>query len=276
MSSSEINQLILKDYARKLICRELRTMKDLQYSLNIILKHIKNLTNIEAISIRLHKSGDYPYYSYDGFKEEFILQESSLCSKDVKGNFLFEPNGNEILLECMCGNIIRGRTNPDQDFFSECGSFWSNNTTRLLATTTDEDRQANTRNYCNSCGYESVALIPIRANGYILGLIQLNDHRIGMFTEDLIEFLEMIGELMGMKVFYSPMFTPPIQCQTTPKYFTICCHCRNLKDPTGVWKDFETYFLNWENSRFSHGICPNCYEKNYAELIKKGSDEVHQ
>ncbi len=176
----------------------------------------------------------------------------------------------------MCGNIIRGRTSPNLDFFSEGGSFWSNNTTILLATTTDEDRQGNTRNYCNSCGYESVALIPIRANGYILGLIQLNDHRIGMFTEDLIEFLEMMGELMGMKVFYSPMFTPPIQYQTSPKNIKICCHCKNLQDPLDEWQDFETYFLNWDNTRFSHGICPDCYEENYGELIKKGIDKVHQ
>ena len=69
-----------------------------------------------------------------------------------------------------------------------------------MPTTTEKDRQAGTRNYCNYCGYESVALIPIISDEYCLGLLQLNDHRKNMFSLELIEFLENIGKQIGYSV----------------------------------------------------------------------------
>ena len=64
--------------------------------------------------------------------------------------------------ECMCGNVICGRFDPSKPFFTARGSFWTNCTTELLASTTEADRQARTRNRCNGEGYESVALIALR------------------------------------------------------------------------------------------------------------------
>ncbi|MFH1743086.1 MAG: PAS domain S-box protein, partial [bacterium] len=78
-------------------------------------------------------------------------------------------------------------------FFTEKGSFWTNGTTELLASTSEQDRQGRTRNRCNGEGYESVALIPLRFNAEIIGLLQLNDKRKDMFTPDMIGFYEKIG-----------------------------------------------------------------------------------
>ena len=41
----------------------------------------------------------------------------------------------------------------------------------------EEERQTRTRNRCNSEGYESVALIPLKSGDDVIGLLQLNDHR---------------------------------------------------------------------------------------------------
>ncbi len=104
------------------------------------------------------------------------------------------------MLDCMCGNIINGKFDSSLPFFTTNGSYGSNNTTALLASTTEDDRQSRTRNYCNSCGYESVALIPIKIKDKRIGLIQLNDMRTDMFTENLIEYIEMIGEQIGLAI----------------------------------------------------------------------------
>jgi PAS domain S-box-containing protein len=92
----------------------------------------------------------------------------------------------------MCGNVLRGRFDPSKSFFTASGSFWSSCTSELLATTTDADRQAKTRNRCNSEGYESVALIPLRAQGETFGLFQFNDKRKGRFTAGDIAMLESL------------------------------------------------------------------------------------
>ena len=81
----------------------------------------------------------------------------------------------------MCGNVLRGRTDPNLPFFTERGSFWSNCTSELLATTTEAERQTRTRNRCNEEGYESVALVPLRASGETFGLLQFNDNERGVF-----------------------------------------------------------------------------------------------
>lgn len=202
MSSTlgKMEELLERERTAKIICSELNNFVDLKPTLITVIEHIKRLTGSEAVSIRLHDEGDYPYYVYEGFPESFIVHENSLCVRDDNGSRVPSADGEGFLLECMCGNIIRGRFDPSLSFFTKKGSFWSNNTSILLDTSSEQDRQGRTRNYCNSVGYESVALIPIKARDERIGLIQINDKRTGMFTEELIEYCEMIGEQIGISI----------------------------------------------------------------------------
>ena len=269
INQSSIDNLKIMDF----VVWELNQCSQLPNMLSSILEFIKNTINIEAMSIRLHKDGDFPYYVYDGFNHQFILHETSLCSKDENNNNILEPNTNHPLLECMCGNVIRGRTDPNQPFFSINGSFWSNHTSELLATTTEEDRQSTTRNYCNSCGYESVALIPIRAKGICLGLLQLNDHRRGKFNSEIVEFLEQMGEIMGLKIKKSPFFNAPAKFiepepNESEDILPICSHCKKVKNLDSIWEEIECYLLNVKKIKFTHSICPECEFKYYEDFEK--------
>jgi len=162
-----------------------------------VLTFIKESTGIEAVGIRLEADGDYPYYVTSGFPSHFIEMERYLCYRDAKGEVVNDPQGDPVL-ECMCGNVIRGRTDSSSPFFTPGGSFWTNSTSKLLSTTTEADRRTRTRNRCNGEGYESVALIPLRSIGKNIGLLQLNDRRTGMFTLEMIEYLEGLGESIGI------------------------------------------------------------------------------
>ncbi len=164
--------------------------------IDIILNEIKQFAGFEAVAIRLNEGEDFPYYLTKGFPAHFVEAEKYLCTRDSKGEIKRDSNGNPYI-ECMCGNIICGRTDDSKDFFTEGGSFWSNNTSKLLSETTDEDRQTRTRNRCNSEGYESVGLFPLRVGNEILGLLQINDMRPHQFTENNIKFFEEIGLSIG-------------------------------------------------------------------------------
>ncbi|MHA2344968.1 MAG: GAF domain-containing protein, partial [Candidatus Hodarchaeales archaeon] len=126
-----------------------------------------------------------------------ILYFIKVVTGDQAGELIRDPEGNPYL-ECMCGNILSGKTNPSLPFFTAGGSFWTNSTTELLASTTREDRQGRTRNRCNSEGYESMALIPLRYDKKIIGLLQLNDSRKDIFTSNLIRFFEGVGSSIGI------------------------------------------------------------------------------
>ncbi len=166
-------------------------------TIRVILHLIKKFTGMKAVGIRLREGDDYPYYETSGFPEVFIDKENFLCARDDHGEIIRDAFGHAEL-ECMCGNVIRGRTDPSLPFFTQGGSFWSNCTTNLLASTTETDRQGHTRNICNASGYESVALIPLRSAEERVGLLQLNDTRKNMFTLDMIEFFEGVGASIGI------------------------------------------------------------------------------
>jgi signal transduction histidine kinase len=153
----------------------------------------------EAIGVRLKDGDDYPYYEVHGFPHEFVVTENSLCIRDPSGGVVRDAGGYP-LLECMCGNVICGRFDPAQPFFTANGSFWTNCTTELLATTSEADRQSPTRNRCNGEGYESVALIPLTSGEARLGLLQVNDRRPNRFTAEGIARWERLAGYLAVAV----------------------------------------------------------------------------
>jgi signal transduction histidine kinase/GAF domain-containing protein len=151
----------------------------------------------EAVGLRLQKGEDFPYREARGFSDEFVRSEAHLCRKDEHGNICRDPAGVPIL-GCMCGNVICGHFDMAEPFFTEHGSFWTNSTTELLASTTEIDRRARKLKGCNGEGYESVALIPLRLGEERLGLLQMNDRRKGMFSPELISQWERLAGYLAV------------------------------------------------------------------------------
>jgi hypothetical protein len=46
----------------------------------------------------------------------------------------------------------------------------------------------------------------------------------------------------------------------------ICSYCRKVRDDRNYWQQVETYFLEHSEVRFSHGICPECLERQLAQF----------
>jgi CheY-like chemotaxis protein len=41
----------------------------------------------------------------------------------------------------------------------------------------------------------------------------------------------------------------------------ICSYCKKVRNGQQLWEQIENYIMEHSEARFSHGICPNCYEK---------------
>ncbi len=173
----------------------LNAKTDLRELMNALLHFMRELSGCNAVGIRLKDGEDYLYYETSGFSNEFVAAETHLCVQDLDGQLVRDEMGNPVL-ECMCGNILCSRFDPTLPFFTDFGSFISNGTTELLANTSEEDRQARTRNRCNAEGYESVLLVPLRAGGETFGLLQFNDYRTGCFLPHFVGQAErMAGDV---------------------------------------------------------------------------------
>ena len=128
---------------------------------------------------------------------DFLLKENTLIPGDKNEGICRDPEGN-ISLECTCGLVISGKTDPESPLFTRGGSFWTNNTFPLLELPETDDPRLHPRNSCIHAGYASIAIIPIRKSQQeILGTLQVNAFRKDCFTPVIIQSLELIAGQIG-------------------------------------------------------------------------------
>lgn len=152
--------------------------------LDEFVSEVGHITACEAVGIRiLEPDGKIPYQSYHGFSDAFYDRENPLC--------VFSDN-------CLCVHVIKGKANPQLPLLSG-GSIFLNSSSAFLATLPNNERQ-NIRNSCNSFGYESVALVPIKLGESVLGLIHVADRRPDMVPDDLVGQLEDIAMQLGAAI----------------------------------------------------------------------------
>lgn len=46
----------------------------------------------------------------------------------------------------------------------------------------------------------------------------------------------------------------------------ICSYCKKIRDDEKSWHQMENYISNHSEAKFSHGICPECYERELLEI----------
>lgn len=49
----------------------------------------------------------------------------------------------------------------------------------------------------------------------------------------------------------------------------ICLYCKKIRDDHNYWQQLDKYVAQHTDARFSHGICPECYEK----VVKPGLNQ---
>jgi len=161
-----------------------------------VLSLLKNRTGFDAVGIRLQEGDDFPYFAQDGFPEDFLKTENTLVARNQNGGVCRDAAGN-ICLECTCGLVLTGNTDPANPLFTRGGSVWTNDSSLVLHLPPGEDPRYHPRNQCVHQGYASVALVPIRDKDRIVGLLQLNDRAPNRFTLEIVEILEDLAAHIG-------------------------------------------------------------------------------
>ena len=125
--------------------------------------------------IRILKGdGTIPYEASQGFSQDFSIRENPLSVQRDR---------------CMCITVIKGAADPGLPYFTTGGSFYLNSTTGFLGHGAPGSQGTNSH-VCHEYGYESVALVPLRVGGHILGLIHVADPRESQVPLWLVQDLE--------------------------------------------------------------------------------------
>lgn len=53
----------------------------------------------------------------------------------------------------------------------------------------------------------------------------------------------------------------------------ICSYCKKIRDDQNYWQQVETYIAQFTDARFSHSICPDCFEKHVKPQLKEMDEE---
>jgi response regulator RpfG family c-di-GMP phosphodiesterase len=83
----------------------------------------------------------------------------------------------------------------------------------------------------------------VRVGERVLVLQQRLAQRIG----ELEEALAKVNELEGL--------------------LPICSYCKKVRDDGNYWHQVESYITERSGARFSHGVCPDCYEEHLKPYL---------
>lgn len=50
------------------------------------------------------------------------------------------------------------------------------------------------------------------------------------------------------------------EVKTLQSFLPICAYCKSIRDDQNYWHSVEAYLSKHTDARFSHGICPKCFE----------------
>lgn len=174
------------------LLRHMNQSVSLRGLISVAVTLLRNWSGCDAVGLRLQDGNDFPYYETRGFPEEFVKLETSLCAVDDCGETILDHSGNP-MLECLCGDLLSGRVDPENPALSEGGSFWTNSGRDLQASLESTGCVEHMRFSCMKEGYESLALVPLRTGGRNLGLLQFNVREKGFFTSESIALMERLA-----------------------------------------------------------------------------------
>jgi len=151
--------------------------------LDSVIELIQPWSGCRCVGIRVLNERDYiPYESYVGFSQEFWESENLLSMRYD---------------QCACIRVVTGNPDPqDSPVMTPAGSFRCENTFEFVERLSEEEK-ARFRGVCIKNGLKSVAIVPIRYRGRILGAIHLADESEGKLPMSRIEFIESMAPLIG-------------------------------------------------------------------------------
>ncbi len=70
------------------------------------------------------------------------------------------------------------------------------------------------------------------------------------------------------------------QVRQLKELLPICMYCKKIRDDQNYWKILEEYIHQYTGSDFSHGICPDCYEKiampQLEKILREKADQLQE
>jgi len=149
-------------------------------------------------------------------------------------------------IDTHCWKTMKCRETNCPAYQNECGRCW------LIAGTMCggevQGRFADKYHSCTTCEVYLNVIgddLVLRLREQVIALI----HSLRQRQQELIEARSELKVLSGL--------------------LPICMSCKKIRDDRGYWNQIEAFIHKNSEARFSHGICPECYDKLYTDIEKR-------
>lgn len=102
-----------------------------------------------------------------------------------------------------------------------------------------------------------------------------NDYIVKPFNHEELRVRVQIGKKMvelqtALSARVKELEEAMSRIRTLEGFLPICSYCKKIRTDKNYWQQLESYFADHSDVRFSHGICPDCFEK----YVKPELDEL--
>lgn len=75
---------------------------------------------------------------------------------------------------------------------------------------------------------------------------------------------------LGMRLYVAERIIQfAAQVKQLESFLPICGYCKKVRNDGKYWQEIETYISQRQGTQFSHGICPECYERVMLPQLRK-------
>lgn len=77
------------------------------------------------------------------------------------------------------------------------------------------------------------------------------------------------GVITGLNLLAEEIADSILEIKKLSGLLPICAWCKKFRTDEGYWESVEEYISTQTGAEFTHGMCPECFEKVLAEGISK-------
>jgi serine phosphatase RsbU (regulator of sigma subunit) len=142
---------------------------------------VRELSGCPNVALRLrHDEGRWiPFVAHRGLTSRFLRDETILRNVD-----------------CLCGRVCRGDVDSSLEIFTPNGSFFCGRSQDVPERFTSQELGP-VRGRCLVEGFETIALVPVRAHGEIVGMLYMSSPEPDAMSPEALELLESFCNEVG-------------------------------------------------------------------------------
>lgn len=95
-------------------------------------------------------------------------------------------------------------------------------------------------------------------------------------ARQVVSMLELRRTVKALDVALAQKRAAEAEVEALRDLLPMCAWCRKIRDDEQLWLGLEEYFSRHSNTRFSHGICPDCAKGFRKEIEQKTVRVEHQ